>query len=68
MKKIVLIHFLVLTLSSCIDFGKDKVRLIPISIADQFEYIDRKGNRQINPQFMIASIHYDCLALVKTKG
>jgi len=68
MKKILLIHFLVLTLSSCIDLGKDKVRLIPVSIADQFEYIDRKGNRQINPQFMITSIHYDGLALVKSKG
>ena len=68
MKKIILLPFLILVLSSCIDLGKDKVELIPVYSGEKFEYIDREGKIQINPQFEYASVYHDGLALVKMSG
>ena len=68
MKKILFLPLLLWILGSCIELGKDKVELIPVSSGEKYEFIDREGKIQINPQFELASVFYDGLALVKTSG
>ena len=57
-------------LSSCGDGGKSvsEVKLIPVSNGEDFQYIDREGKIVINPQFSVATIFRNGLALVKTTG
>jgi hypothetical protein len=57
-------------LSSC--FGTDskiaEVDLIPVSNGKEYQYIDREGKISINPQFSVATVFRNELALVKTSG
>ncbi len=57
-------------LASC--GGGDKniasVKLIPVKMGEQFQYVDIEGKIVINPQFKEASIFRNGLALVQTSG
>ena len=57
-------------LISCGGGGKQipEVSLIPVESGNEFQYIDRDGKIVINPQFSIATVFRDGLALVRTSG
>ncbi len=59
-----------LLLTSCFKSNKkiDEVKLIPVKIDKQFEYIDQQGKIIINPQFSQATVFRDGLALVQTSA
>jgi hypothetical protein len=44
------------------------VKLIPVQIGDNYEYIDKEGKIIINPQFSEATVFREGLALVLTSG
>jgi hypothetical protein len=46
----------------------DEVKLIPVKIGKEFQYIDSDGKIVINPQFSEATIFRNGLALVQTSG
>lgn len=64
------ILFAIFFISSCNDDGKknSEIKLIPVRNGNEFQYIDREGKIVINPQFSVATIFRDGLALVKTSG
>lgn len=70
MKKIYLILLTAFILVSCgQNDPKDQViELFPVKSGKEFQFIDREGKIQINPQFSEASIFRNGLALVKTSG
>lgn len=57
-------------MSSCGGSGKDidTVKLMPVKMGKEFQYIDAEGKIVINPQFSAATIFRNGLALVKTSG
>jgi hypothetical protein len=57
-------------MSSCGGSGKDidSVKLLPVKMGKDFQYIDAEGKIVINPQFSEATIFRNGLALVKTSG
>lgn len=64
------ILFAIFFISSCGDGDKNisEIELIPVKNGNEFQYIDREGKIVINPQFSVATIFRDGLALVKTSG
>lgn len=70
MKKINLILFIAFILVSCgqNDSKFEEIELFPLKSGSEFQFIDREGKIQINPQFSEASIFRNGLALVKTSG
>jgi hypothetical protein len=61
---------LILNFTSCNLFDKKKseIKLIPVLNGDLYQYIDNEGKIVINPQFSLATIFRDGLALVRTSG
>ena len=57
-------------MSACGGGGRDidAVKLIPVKIGQEFQYIDAEGKIVINPQFSEATIFRNGLALVQTSG
>lgn len=45
-----------------------EIRLFPVSVDDQYQYIDKEGKIIVTPQFSEVSIYRDGLALVKSTG
>jgi hypothetical protein len=45
-----------------------EMKLIPVKVGKEYQYIDRQGKIAINPQFSIATVFRNGLALVKTSG
>ena len=70
MKKISLILFSAIILVSCgqNDSKLKEIELFPVKSGKEFQFIDREGKIQINPQFSEASIFRNGLSLVKTSG
>lgn len=68
--KVLLVFFFSIFIVSCGDSGSKikEVKLMPIQAGNEYQYIDRKGNIVINPQFSEATVFKDGLALVKTSG
>lgn len=46
----------------------NQVKLIPVSNGKEYQYIDKEGKIVINPQFSVATVFRDGLALVETSG
>ncbi len=57
-------------LSSCInrEISVPEIKIIPVKVGKDYQYIDIDGKIVINPQFSEASIFRNGLALVKTSG
>jgi len=57
-------------LISCNGGGEDqeKIKLIPVVMGLEYQYIDQEGKIIINPQFTNASIFYSGSAVVQTSG
>lgn len=56
-------------LLSCDKFsGSSELKLFPVRGTSEFQYVDSDGKIIINPQFNIATIFKDGLALVKSSG
>jgi len=45
-----------------------ELKLVPVFNGKEYQYVDRNGNIIINPQFSIATVFRDGLALVKTSN
>jgi hypothetical protein len=57
-----------LVLLSCGGNSAPSISLIPVQNGKDFQYIDKEGKIIINPQFAVASVFREGLALVKTSG
>ena len=57
-----------LVLLSCGGNSGPSISLIPVQNGKDFQYIDKEGKIIINPQFAVASVFREGLALVKTSG
>ncbi len=57
-------------MTSCNSGSKDieVVKLIPVKMGEEFQYIDGEGKIVINPQFSEATVFRNGLALVQTSG
>lgn len=57
-------------MTSCGSGGKDidAVKLMPVKMGEEFQYVDAEGKIVINPQFSEATIFRNGLALVQTSG
>jgi hypothetical protein len=62
--------FIVLVSStiSCSGSGVKKIDLIPVSSGSDFQYISREGSIEINPQFTVATVFREGMALVMPSG
>lgn len=70
--KFQLVIILIVTsfISSCGGYGDSvpEVNLFPVKNGNEFQYINKKGEIVINPQFKKATVFRDGLALVQTSG
>ena len=68
--KISAIAIVATVMTACGDSGKDidAVKLMPVKMGKEFQYIDAEGKIVINPQFAEATIFRNGLALVQTSG
>jgi len=58
-----------IALQSCNGRGdQEKIKLIPVGVGKEYQYIDQEGKIIINPQFTYASIFYNGRAVVQTSG
>jgi hypothetical protein len=64
------IFLLTWILSSCRSGANSisEVMLIPVQSGEEFQYINKEGKIVINPQFSMATVFRDGLALVRTSG
>lgn len=68
--KISAIAILATAITACGGGGKDieAVKLMPVKMGKEFQYVDAEGKIVINPQFSEATIFRNGLALVRTSG
>jgi hypothetical protein len=68
--KISAIAIVAAAMTACGGGGKDidAVKLMPVKMGKEFQYVDAEGKIVINPQFSEATIFRNGLALVKTSG
>ncbi len=59
---------LLIFLSACSGNGNSEISLYPVKSGKDFQYIDKEGKIIINPQFQLASVFRNDLALVSTSG
>ncbi|RZJ33827.1 MAG: WG repeat-containing protein [Flavobacterium sp.] len=55
-------------LLSCNRDDQEEISLIPVKVGENWQYVNREGKIIINPQFAVASIFRDGIALVKSSG
>jgi hypothetical protein len=67
---LILLFSFISIVSSCGGGGKEveTVKLIPVKLGKEFQYVDLDGKIIINPQFQEASMFRNGLALVKSSG
>ncbi len=65
--KTIIVILSVLLLSSCSNYNKPEIKLIPVKSGDNWGYVNKEGEYIINPQFMEAHTFSQGLALVKSK-
>ena len=68
-KKIIIVFLILAVLSSCGGGKKvDQVKLLPVKLGKEYQYVDAEGKIIINPQFAEATIFRNGVALVQTSG
>jgi len=71
MNKILRLFFIIvpiLTFFSCADNTTGIVDLLPVKTGDKFQYINTQGGLVINPQFTVATVFREDVALVKSSN